>query len=59
MDVDIPYQTGSGGIGTLNWPKLSGPATSNYEENYPPLFYEENTKISLYVESLHRVNIFF
>ena len=28
--------------------KLSGPATSNYEVNYPPLFYMENTKISVY-----------
>ncbi len=38
--------------------KLSGPATPNYEGNYPPLFYVENTKISLYVESPHRFNIF-
>ena len=39
--------------------KLSGPATSNYEVNNPPLFYVENTKISVYVESPHNFNIFF
>ncbi len=39
--------------------KLSGPATSNYEWNCPPLFYVENKKISVYVESPHEFNIFF
>ncbi len=38
--------------------KLSGSATSNYEGNYPPLSYVENTKISLYVESPHKFNFF-
>ncbi len=37
--------------------KLSGPATSNNEGNYAPLFYVENTKISVYVESPHKFNI--
>ncbi len=37
----------------------SGPATSNHEGNYPPLFYVENTKISVHVESPHKFNIFF
>ena len=38
--------------------KLSGPATANYEGDYPPLFYVENTKISVSVESPHKFNIF-
>ncbi len=36
-----------------------GPATSNYGGNYPPLFYVENTKISVYVESPPNFNFFF
>ncbi len=39
--------------------KLSGQAKSHYEVNYPPLFYVENTKISVYVESPPNFNIFF
>ncbi len=39
--------------------KLSGPANSNNEGNYPTLFYVENTKISVYVQSPHYFSIFF
>ena len=39
--------------------KLSGPATSIYEVNYPLLFYVENTKKIVYVESPPNFNIFF
>ncbi len=36
----------------------SGPATSNYEGNYPPLVDVENTEISVNVESPHKSNFF-
>ncbi len=39
--------------------KVLGPATSNYERNFPPLCCVEKTRISVYVESPHNFNIFF
>ena len=39
--------------------KLPILATSNYERDFPPVFYVENTKCSVYVESPHYFNIFF
>ena len=61
--VDIKRGFPGGNNGPLTCGKLTskllGPATSNYERNFPPLFYVENTKISVYVESPHNFNIFF
>ncbi len=39
--------------------KLSGCVTSNYERDFPPLIYVENTNMSLYVEDPHNFNFFF